>query len=102
MRPNFELFGCSGFSENSGRLMENIFFLELKRARNDDPALEIYLENGAEVDFLLKEKLEIKQFVQVCYDLGKTDTEKRELKESYYFVFLLSVPLGHPLIMVNY
>ncbi len=32
MHPNFELFGCSGFSENSGRLMENIVLLELERA----------------------------------------------------------------------
>jgi len=36
MRPDFRLFECSGFSENSGRLTEYIFFLELKRARNEE------------------------------------------------------------------
>lgn len=71
----------SGFSENFGRLMENIVFLELKRAQNENPALEIYYyKNGAEVDFLLKEKLEIKQLLQVCYDIEEPDTKKRELK----------------------
>ena len=60
MHLNFEQYGCSGFSENSGRLMENIVLLKLKRAPNEGyPALEIYYhKNGAVVDFLLKEKLE--------------------------------------------
>lgn len=52
MHPTFELFGCSGLSENSGRLMENIVLLELKRDRNEYPALEIYYhKKGEEVDF---------------------------------------------------
>jgi hypothetical protein len=41
MHPNFEIFECSGFAENSGRLMENNDLLELKRAQNEPPALEI-------------------------------------------------------------
>jgi predicted AAA+ superfamily ATPase len=71
----------SGFSENFGRLMENIVFLELKRVQNKNPAMEIYYyKNGIEVDFLIKEKLEIKQLVQVCYDLEDPDTKGREIK----------------------
>ncbi len=71
----------SGFSENFGRLMENIVFLELKRAQNEAPGLEIYYyKNGIEVDFLLKEKLEIKRLVQVCYDIEDPDTKEREIK----------------------
>jgi predicted AAA+ superfamily ATPase len=35
MHPNFKLFGCSGFPESSGRLMENIVLLELMKYRND-------------------------------------------------------------------
>lgn len=71
----------SGFSENFGRLMENIVFLELKRAQSENPALEVYYyKNGIEVDFVLKEKLEIKQLIQVCYDLEDPDTKKREIK----------------------
>jgi predicted AAA+ superfamily ATPase len=71
----------SGFSENFGRLMENNVFLELKRAQNKNPAMEIYYyKNGIEVDFLIKEKLEIKQLVQVCYDIEDPDTKEREIK----------------------
>jgi len=71
----------SGFSENFGRLIENIVFLELKRAQNENPGLEIYYyDNGGEVDFLLKEKRTIQQLVQVCYDIEDPDTKKRELK----------------------
>jgi predicted AAA+ superfamily ATPase len=39
-----------------------------------------YYKNGIEVDFLIKEKLEIKQLVQVCYDLEDPDTKEREIK----------------------
>lgn len=71
----------SGFSENFGRLIENIVFLELKRAQNANPGLEIYYyDNGGEVDFLLKEKCKIQQLVQVCYDIENPDTKRRELK----------------------
>ncbi len=71
----------SGFSNNFGRLMENIVFLELKRAQNEDPGLEIYYyKNGVEVDFILREKMEIKQLVQVCYNLEDPDTKEREIK----------------------
>ena len=31
-------------------------------------------------DFILKEKLEIKQLVQVCYDIEDPDTKEREIK----------------------
>jgi predicted AAA+ superfamily ATPase len=86
MRPNSELFGCTGFSENSGRLMENIVLLELKRARNEDSAPEIYYhKNRAEVDFLLKEKLGIEKLVQVCYDIEDPDVEKGDLKTPFPF-----------------
>ena len=37
-------------------------------------ALEIFYPiKGAEVDFLIREKLEIEQLVQVCYDVEDPD-----------------------------
>jgi predicted AAA+ superfamily ATPase len=39
-----------------------------------------YYKNGIEVDFLIREKLEIKQLVQVCYNLEDPDTKEREIK----------------------
>jgi predicted AAA+ superfamily ATPase len=41
MHPNVEFLGCSGFSDNSGRLMENIVLLELKRARKEIPSMAL-------------------------------------------------------------
>ena len=62
------------FSENLGRLFENVLFLEFKRHKK-----EIYYYKTAsdyEVDFLIKNKREIGIF-QVCIDLH----EKAEIRE---------------------
>lgn len=62
------------FSENQGRLFENILYLEFKR-RNK----EVYYYKTAsdfEVDFVVKEKAKI-EIVQVCIDLN----EKAEMRE---------------------
>jgi uncharacterized protein len=62
------------FSENSGRLLENLVFIELKR-RN----LEIYFhKEKKECDFLIKNGLDIVQAIQVCYDLT-LENKQREL-----------------------
>ena len=69
---------ASQFSPNVGRLMENIVFLELKRKDK-----EIYFYNdslGNEIDFVVKEKIKLKQLIQVCYNLNDPATEKREIK----------------------
>jgi predicted AAA+ superfamily ATPase len=43
-----------------------------------DPVMEIYYhKKGAVVDFIIKEKLEIKQLVQVCYDVEDPYTKNR-------------------------
>ena len=47
MHPTFEHFVCSGFSENSGRLTENIVLLELERAWNEKYALECIIIEGS-------------------------------------------------------
>lgn len=68
------------FSEKFGRLMENSVFLELKRAQNECPSLEIsYYKNGGEVDFVVKKGLEIVQLIQVCHDIAESKTKDREL-----------------------
>jgi predicted AAA+ superfamily ATPase len=62
------------FSENKGRLFENILYLELKRQKK-----EIYYHRTAsnlEVDFVVKEKEKV-ALVQVCVELH----EKAELRE---------------------
>ncbi|MEM5875177.1 MAG: ATP-binding protein [Candidatus Aenigmatarchaeota archaeon] len=70
------------FSQDFGKLMENCVFLELKRKQNKNPLLEFYylVSNDYEVDFVIKEGLEIKQLIQVTYASSKDEIEKREIK----------------------
>lgn len=70
-------------SKNTGRLYENLAAVELIRRKALFPNLEVYYwqdYSGKEVDFVLKEGPEIKQLIQVCYDIENHDTKTRELK----------------------
>lgn len=66
------------FSEDLGKLYENLVFLELFKEGKD-----IYYwkgRGGREVDFVVKKGKEVEQLVQVCYDVEDEATEKRERK----------------------
>lgn len=64
------------FSENTGPLLENLVFLELKRRFS-----EIYYHEGKkECDFLVKEKEKIVQAIQVTASMADPITEKREIE----------------------
>jgi hypothetical protein len=70
------------FSENLGKLIENIVFLELQRKKISTPDLEIYYwknERHQEVDFVIKSGKNIKQLIQACWNLSDIKTEKREI-----------------------
>jgi len=71
------------FSANSGRLAENLVFLELKRRSYFNPWMEIYYWKSLtheEVDFLVKEDTKVKELIQVCWDIQDMNTKKRETK----------------------
>lgn len=60
-----------------GRLMENVVAVELMRRGVD---LNYYRSNdGKEVDFVLRQGSNIKQLIQVCYEIDHYATRKREL-----------------------
>ena len=63
------------FSGDVGRLMENVVYLELRKRG------EVYYwsRRDAEVDFVLKEGLEVTDIMQVCYDMSETSTRRREM-----------------------
>lgn len=64
------------FSEESGRLLENIVFLELRRR-----GFEIfYHSNRFECDFLIRQGINVVQAIQVCYSFDSAQTKSRELK----------------------
>jgi len=71
------------FSENLGRLSENLVFLELERRRCLNPDLEFYYYKDIhhrEVDFVIKENLEVRQLIQVCWKIDKLKTKDREIR----------------------
>ncbi len=70
-------------SENSGRLMENLVFIELARKRAIDNLLEIYYWKDyqqREVDFVIKKGLKVTQLIQVTHASDREDIEKRETR----------------------
>jgi uncharacterized protein len=71
-------------SGNLGRLMENIVAIELLRRKSYQySTLEIYYykdHQQREVDFVIKEGTNIRQLIQVCYQIEDFNTRERELK----------------------
>jgi uncharacterized protein len=71
------------FSQNMGRLAENLVFLELKRKEMLASNLEIYYWKDVshrEVDFLIKEDLKVRQLIQVCWEVNRPETKNREIR----------------------
>jgi len=62
-------------SENKGKILENIAFIELKR-RNKEV---YYFQNKGECDFIVKTRNKIKDVIQVCFELNK-ENKKREFE----------------------
>ena len=66
------------FSEDLGRIAENIVFLNLLFGNGDK---EIYYwkdKQQREVDFVVKEGLKVKELIQVCWGIEEEETERRE------------------------
>ncbi|MFC1522034.1 ATP-binding protein [Elusimicrobiota bacterium] len=64
------------FSEDRGRLLENIVFLNLKRQQDGI----YYHKNSKECDFLTVKNGKVTQAIQVAQDLGSSKTRKREME----------------------
>jgi predicted AAA+ superfamily ATPase len=82
------------FSPNTGKNLENVVFIELRRRKK----VVYYFSEKCECDFILKDGSEVTQAIQVCYDFNK-ENRKREvngllealkkfkLKEGYIITF---------------
>ena len=64
-------------SEDKGRMLENIIFLELKRNYDE---IYYYKEAAGEVDFVIKKKNGKKELIQVAWELEDKKTMEREAK----------------------
>lgn len=93
------IVNISGFkiSENYGKSMENIVFLELKREQFDAPTTEIFYwadQFGREVDFLIKRGPKVTELIQVCYNIEDLQTRERERSSLLRAMELFKVSSG--------
>ena len=71
------------FSENYGRLAENVVFVALKRKQSLNPNMELFYWKDAqhhEVDFVIKDGLDVTSLIQVCWNMQDEKTKNRELR----------------------
>ncbi len=62
-------------SEDRGRMLENIVFIELKRRGYD----VFYHKDTKECDFVIREGIYTQQVIQVCTELSDPSTKEREI-----------------------
>jgi predicted AAA+ superfamily ATPase len=78
------------FSQNKGRLLENLVFIELKRR-----GFEIYYHEGkGECDFVIRDGFNITKAIQVCDSLENELTKKRELSGLQDAMQAYDLPVG--------
>ncbi|MCK4820978.1 ATP-binding protein, partial [bacterium] len=71
------------FSDNLGKLAENIVFMELRRKQALDYNMELFYWKDVhhrEVDFVIKEGTTVKSLMQVCWNIKDEKTRNRELR----------------------
>jgi hypothetical protein len=71
------------FSSDSGKILENIVAIELRKKEAEDVNTEIYYWHNPqheEVDFVIKKGPEVAQLIQVCRDIGDYKTKERETR----------------------
>ena len=68
-------------SDNLGKLLENQVFVELLHRGYDTEKTLFYYHsrNDKETDFVLREGNKVRELIQVCYDMSKEKTIKREV-----------------------
>lgn len=65
------------FSENKGKFLENLVFIELKRRGED--IFYYKTKNNLEIDFLTVIGKKPDKLIQVCWDISEDNTKKREI-----------------------
>ncbi len=70
------------FSSDTGKFMENLVFLELKKKELAGISEVYYWKDyqSKEIDFVVREGLRIKQLIQVTHANARDEIEKREIK----------------------
>jgi len=80
--PGFMNFAGFKFSEDRGRLMENLVAIELQRTKSKSPLIDIFYwkdQQEREVDFVVREGLAVKQLIQVTNASSREEIQNREI-----------------------
>ena len=64
----------SSFSQDKGKMLENLVFVNLRKKHSDI----FYFQEKGECDFVIKEGTKVTKAVQVCFDLNE-DNKSREI-----------------------
>lgn len=67
-------------SEDFGKKAENVVFLELKRQNPNSEINYWKSKQHEEVDFIVREGRDVKEIIQVCWDISDIETKTRETK----------------------
>lgn len=71
------------FISNYGKILENLVAIELRKKEVEDVNTEIYYwhnQQHEEVDFVIKNGLNVEQLIQVCWNINDYKTKEREIK----------------------
>ncbi len=68
----FSRNNSASFSKDSGKMLENMVFLALRRKYKDI----FYFQEKKECDFIIKDKEKISQAIQVCYTLNENNKDR--------------------------
>src|SRR4030066_400078 len=66
------------FSENMGKYLENLVYIELRR--RGETLYYYKTKNNNSIDFVIKRGNKINGIIQVCFDIGNEKTREREIK----------------------
>ena len=70
------------YSDDDGKLLENIVFLHLRRHLEQSMKIT-YFSDKFECDFVVQHDERIEQLIQVCWDMSSPETRERELRGIY-------------------
>jgi hypothetical protein len=68
----FSVVNSASFSEDKGRMLENMAFLNLRKMYKEI----FYFQETGECDFVIKEGTKITQAIQVCYNLTEQNKDR--------------------------
>lgn len=66
------IINSASFSEDNGRMLENLVFLTLRRKNKEI----FYFQENGECDFLIRKGIKIIDAIQVCYELNKGNQDR--------------------------